>query len=199
MIKKINNDTIKLIIINIIMLIFTILIRCFYDKLWSVLILFKISPFILILINIFLLVKSIKLIIKNSKKIFEWIPLFILISGVSINFLYDSLYEKNLYRINLEKRNEVVRSILSKNIYTTDVYSERLEDDNSKISCNGKVYIHRNTDEDALIEFCISFGFPDGGSSIVYSTGNEKYIKEYITSVNRVRKLDTNWYYVYFK
>lgn len=199
MIKKIDNNNIsKLIVINIIILILTIVGQYLYNELSIFLIMFKISPLIFILIYILLFIKSVCVIIENPKKVFRWIPLFILILIIGINVLYNYSHEKNLYKNNLVEGNKVVNDILNKEKYTTSVYTETLKN-NSKLSCNGKVYIHRNTDIDALIEFCISFGFPDGGSSLIYSTGDEEYIKKYINSINKIKKMDNNWYYVYFE
>ncbi len=199
MIKKIdNNNIIRLIVINIIILLLTIVGLYLYNDLSIFLIFFKISPFIFILIYIILFIKSVCLIIKNPRKVFGWIPLFILILIIGISIVYNYSSERNVYKNNLVERNKIVNDILDKKRYTTSIYTETLKN-NSKLSCNGKVYIHRNTDIDTLIEFCISFGFPDGGSSLIYSTGDEKYIKKHINSINKIRKMDNNWYYVYFE
>ena len=100
------------------------------------------------------------------------------------------------YKKNYKERNDIINEIIQEK---DNEYVKNISNKNSDISCDGKLYIHKNIESEILIEFCLSPAFPDGGCSLFYSSGNQELIKNNIISIDSIKKMDDNWYIVNFK
>ena len=145
-----------------------------------------------------MLIKSINLIKENKVYLLNWLPLFILIFIIIIYIFFNPLYIKQIinYKKNFEIRTSLVNNIKKEKNVNQNKYIENVS---NEVSCNGKIYVYINTDTETLVEFCISPGFPDGGTSLFYSSHNERFIKDNLISVENIKKLNDNWYIVNFK
>lgn len=65
----------------------------------------------------------------------------------------------------------------------------------SYTSLNGKIYIYKNDDEQ-VFTFLISSMSTAGTSELVYSSGEEKLIRENIPGIEQLINLKKHWYYV---
>ena len=201
MTKTLIISRIKLIIASMVLLSYIFIILLFSDELFPYIwVLLGFPIFIIPIAYIYISIKSIELIRKNNN-ILNWIPLFILIIIIIIYIFLNPLSIRQAfnYKRNYEKRNNIVNDIIREKDINEKDYIKILDDDNDDISCNGKVYVHKNTKNETLIEFCITLPFPDGGYSLFYSSGNETLIKKNINYISDIKKMDKNWYLVHFK
>lgn len=120
----------------------------------------------------------------------------ILILLIVIFALLDTRLVKAKLNVHLfsKQMNEVVNKV--QNDKSNYPYGESVElPIHSYTSLNGKIYIYKNDDEQ-VFTFLISSMSTAGTSELVYSSGDEKLIRENIPGIEQLIYLKKNWYYV---
>lgn len=191
MIKNINNlSRIKLIVGSIVLLLYMFIILWFSDALFPYIYMLLGFPiFIIPILYICMFIRSIRLI-KEKNNILNWIPLFILIFIIIVYMFFNPLYLNKVYNYkkNYEKRNNIVNTIIKEENKNKEKNILYLETQNYNVSFNGEIYIYKNTENERLIEFCITLPFPNGGYSLFYSSSNETLIKKNINYISDIKK-----------
>lgn len=204
MIKTSKNKQFKIIIISILLLTYTIILLLFSEKIFPF-IAFSIPPiamlliFIIPIIIIYILIKSINLIKEDVRNVFNWIPLIILIITMIFIGLSDSLKVDYNFKKYFNNRNYIVNQIKSEALDVSENGSVLLAGEYKNVSCDGTARVFLNTQSQILISFCQDVGIPTGGSYFVYSSNGKDLIKRNMSQIENINKKDKNWYYVQLK
>ena len=204
MIKTSKNKQFKITIISILLLTYTIILLLFSEKIFPF-IAFSIPPiamlliFIIPIIIIYILIKSINLIKEDVRNVFNWIPLIILIITMIFIGLSDSLKVDYNFKKYFNNRNYIVNQIKSEALDVSENGSVLLAGEYKNVSCDGTARVFLNTQSQILISFCQDVGIPTGGSYFVYSSNGKDLIKRNMSQIENINKKDKNWYYVQLK
>lgn len=109
-----STDKIKLIIINIILMIYIFIILWFSDELFIYFWILYFIPLIIIpILYIYMLIKSIRLMKEETKIFLNWIPLLILIFIIIVWIFFNPIGLRNQYEFKkyFDDRNYIVNQI----------------------------------------------------------------------------------------
>lgn len=135
---------------------------------------------------------------KSSTTVIALIILFItLITYVFFPFRDMKIqYELDKYE---DKRMEIVNKVINKEFINIDEYGNmELPTKYKKYSTSGEITIYKNDSTGSVIGFWVFRGMVSGSTEIIYSTGEEKLIRENVTEhpVISIEKMKDKWYLV---
>lgn len=184
--------------LSILYFIVFFLTRWYTDEIISLISILIIPLFFCIfIIHNFTLYQIIKRIINNYKKIENYIPIIILITGTIISIIIPSRETKMMYELKIykQKRIEIIEKIKANKLKPYYQNNVKLPLGYKKISSSGEVYVYKNDKKGTIIGFWIMRGLSTGpSSSIIFS--DTKEIENYIPSITYKRKINKNWYYI---
>lgn len=194
-----STDKIKLIIINIILMIYIFITLWFSDELFIYFwILYFIPVIIIPILYVYMLIKSIRLVKEKIKIFLNWIPLLILIFIVVVCIFFNPIDLRNQYEFKkyFDDRNYIINQIQN-DFESGNIFM--LDEEYKNLSCSGKVNIFLSNEKERLIGFCYSLSITDGGSYFIYSSDGQELIKKNIKFIEKIEFKDKNWYYVQLK
>ncbi len=135
---------------------------------------------------------------KSSTTVIALIILFItLITYVFFPFRDMKIqYELDKYE---DKRMEIVNKVINKEFINIDEYGNmELPTKYKKYSTSGEITIYKNDSTGSVIGFWVFRGMVSGSTEIIYSTGEEKLIRENVTEhpVISIEKMKDKWFLV---
>ena len=163
---------------------------------------FGVGIIIIPILLIFVFISSLKNIKNENNKIIASIPIFIIMLTILLFFVfppYETKYNLD-FNSKLSLRNELVEKIKNKEILTNENNRIELPIEYSKISVNNYVYVYLNSENNTLIGFPITNGFPDQDLWLFYSSNGESLINENFekSSIYKIIKKNENWLFVQF-
>lgn len=187
----------SLCIVSTIFLIVSTLYMWYSDYLFNKFFVISILPlFLFFFLFNFLVLISLISIFKNKNYI-NILTVFILFIMLLIYLFFPYREAKlsvewNKYK---DKRNKVIELVRKDKIsYLGDSKNAILPSNLEKVSSDGTIYVYKNEKENQIIGFWIFRGI-DESVLLIYSTEGKKAIEEYET-ISKIKKIDTNWYYV---
>lgn len=155
------------------------------------------------LLNLFLFVIFMKFFIYMTKKLnnkINIISFVILIFSILFIIFFPYRYVKTNLEFKLFKneRLEIVRMIKNGDLISDEYNNVKLPKKYKKVSVSKEVYVLQNNEEGQVIKFWIFRGLQSGSISLIYSTGDEKLIKENEGGhpIISIEKIEENWFYV---
>ena len=116
-------------------------------------------------------------------------------TGANANELRED-YEKHL-----EKREELIKLVETNQLEydETGLLTNLDKVGLSGLADNDKIYV-RYQEEDLIIEFVYTSGFPDDGQSIMYSSGGKRSLEKMIDkdSYAFISPIEDNWYFIQY-
>lgn len=116
-------------------------------------------------------------------------------TGANANELREN-YEKHL-----EKREELIKLVETNQLEydETGLLTNLDKVELSGLADNDKIYV-RYQEEDLIIEFVYTSGFPDEGQSIMYSSGGKRLLEKMINkdSYAFISPIEDNWYFIQY-
>lgn len=184
----------KILIINIIDLILNFIICWFSDQIIDYSFVLSIFFDLFIFISIIFLIV---IIIRNfNRELIDYIITIILILNIVLVIFFPFRIVKTKYEFNKYKK---ARLTIINKIYNNELIAKDrnivLSDDYKKYSASGEVYLYLKNENNIVVAFWIYRGMMSGSVQLIYSTNEELLLKsnQYI---EKVIKLDENWYYV---
>lgn len=197
-IRNSNKELKKVILISLILLLYTIVMLCFSEKLLPYMAFYFSGIVILVIPMIYLYVFlfSIRTIKSKPNNIFNWIPLMFLIINLVLVLLFEPAKINYDFDTHFDNRNFIVNKIKNDKVNFSDNSIFPLQEKYKKLSCDGNVKIFLNNENELLIGFCLTTSVPDGGSYFIYSSGGKELINDNILLIGKIKRKAKNWYYV---
>ena len=152
---------------------------------------------ILIIFYILVLVLILRSIFIYKNKI-DIISLIILIIGFIFNLIFpfsDVKFDYD-FKTKMNDRLEVINYVKNSDVSVSENGVINLPFKYYNLSSSGDIVVHKENNS-LVIEFFIYRGFlSDGSKILVYLEGKESDIRENISYIKNIEKVDDNWYYV---
>ena len=189
-----------LLIISVIVMILSFLNSWFSDQLLDSLFIFALIPGLILFVGwIICLVFSIIKLIKD-RNVFNIISFIEVILTALLVLFFPFREVKVRLELNLyeEERLEIIKMIEDNRLEVDDLGNSKLPDKYKNVSTSGEIAVYQNNEEGIVIAFWVFRGMQSGSVQLIYSTGDEKLIRDNETghTIVSVDKLKDNWYYV---
>lgn len=157
-------------------------------------------PLALFIAFVTCLIFAILNVIKEKKKIVNYISILILGFTILLTLFFPFRLSKAKLELSLYRkdRNHIIEMVKEKKLNTEDSSIIKLPNPYKKTSTGGEIEVYQNDENGMVISFFVLRGPMSGSTKLMYSDrGEEMIIKNaWKNEIKSILKLDENWFYV---